>query len=301
MDLIPTHPLEQSDNDHIKKVLDQNLYFFDGRSARHLGAFSETYTPDYRLATMGDADFSLNGLGGEIFRDSYFMGKRIMSWNEWAKRFLFFPFSAEALGSEKSLNNISEALKHKLEQELSCDFNHADIFKTHAYYGLVKMPQANGSVAQAYGKISHFLFPFIELRIIEEALKAVPYLGVGGTYQAKLITKLSPELAKVGSHYGIRFDKVSTKYLIWSKLKSLGTGSFRNSLVREKLLKRRDTEKQQRFLLKTNEYPVFRQAREALMAYSPNTQFDLLMLDNTQRRYAIFLGHMLNKLSPYIE
>lgn len=301
LELIPTQSLEKSEDENIENILNQNLYFFDGRSGRHLGAYSETYTPGYRLKSMGNADYSLNGLGGELFRDSYFMGNRLMKWEEWANRFLFYPLSSEAIGTEKQLKELSYVLKQKIEKHLETDFSKADLYKTHAYYGLLKMPQANGTVAQAYGKVSHFLFPFIEYRIIEEALKGVPYLGIGGTYQAELITKLSRELASIGSHYGIRFDKPSLKYLIWSKIKSMGTTQTRNNLVRKNLLNRVQGGKHQLLLKKIDEVPALRYAKEALLTHSAKTNFELLLLDNTQRRYVIYLGHMLNKLSPYIE
>ncbi|MGI5892887.1 MAG: hypothetical protein ACOX7H_09215, partial [Bacillota bacterium] len=301
LELIPTQSLEKSEDENIENILNQNLYFFDGRSGRHLGAYSETYTPGYRLKSMGNADYSLNGLGGELFRDSYFMGNRLMKWEEWANRFLFYPLSSEAIGTEKQLKELSYVLKQKIEKHLETDFSKADLYKTHAYYGLLKMPQANGTVAQAYGKVSHFLFPFIEYRIIEEALKGVPYLGIGGTYQAELITKLSQELASTGSHYGIRFDNPSLKYLIWSKIKTMGTAQIRNNLVRKKLLKRFHRDNHQLLTRRIYEVPALSYAKEALISYSPHTSFDTLLLDNTQRRYVIYLGHMLNKLSPYID
>lgn len=301
IDLTPTQSLEKTSNENIEKVLDQNLFFFDGRSGRHLGAYSETYTPDYRQKSMGNADYSLNGLGGEIFRDSYFMGNRIMNWEDWAKRFLFYPLLTEAIGSEKQAREISHMLKHKIESELDMDFSKTDLFKTHAYYGLIKMPQANGTVAQAYGKVSHFLFPFIESNIVLEALRAVPYLGTGGAYQAKLISRISPELASIGSHYGTSFNKLSLKYLLWSKLKTIGSVNTRNTLVRKKLLQRADKEFHIKLIKKINETPVLLQAKESLLSHAPYVDFDKLLLDNTQRRYILYLGHFLNRLSPYFD
>ncbi len=300
LQLIPTQSLEKISNENIEKVLDQNLYFFDGRSGRHLGAYSETYTPDYRRNSMGDADYSVNGLGGEIFRDSYFLGNKVLNWDDWASRFLFYPLLTETLGSEKQAKDLSYVLKQKIESELDMDFSEADLFKTHAYYGLVKMPQANGTVAQAYGKVSHFLFPFIEHKIVLEALKAVPYLGIGGSYQARLVSRISPELAAVGSHYGTSFDKLSLKYLLWGKLKTLGSVKTRNTFVRKKLLQRSNKEYHLMLIKKINETPVLLQAKEALLSHAPYVDFDKLLLDNTQRRYILYLGHFLNKLSPYI-
>ena len=78
------------------------------------------------------------------------------------------------------------------------------------------MPDCNGYLAKAYSKGSDFYFPYIEHKQVIESLKAVPYLGIGGSYQANMIKMLSPEIASIGSHYGFSFDNLTSKYLIWS-------------------------------------------------------------------------------------
>lgn len=299
--LVPTSRLEDSDEQLLEKTLKENLYFFDGRSARHLGALSETYTYWYRKESMGAADYSLNGLGGEIYRDSYFMGKRNLKWDEWAQRFLFFPLSEFAVGGEKTLKEISRHLKIKIENKLNTVFDKADIFKTHAHYGLMKMPECNGSLAQAYGKVSEFLFPFIEYNQITEALKATPYLSIGGSYQAKLITKISPEIAAVSSHYGFPFDKLSFKYLMWSYIKSTGPAKTREALVKEKLMKKIYNTEVQKFLALTDKSPYLSKVKKVMLERFPDMNFDLMMSHNKHRRINLFLGTFLLEFADYID
>lgn len=301
LQLIPTKRIESLPDDQIDNVLFKNLVFFDGNSARHLGAFSETYTYDYKKASMGNAFYSLNGLGGEILRDSYFSGSKKMKWNEWVNRYVFMPFSIEATGSKQNLQIVSDYVRSKLERQLPLNWDKMDIFSTHAYYGLIKMPQCNGAVAAAYNKVSPFLFPFIEYNNVIEALKAVPYLGVGGTYQAALINKICPQLAKVSSTYGSGFDNLSIKYLIWSKLKTIGSAEKRNRIVRDQLLKKAHTGHHKLNLENLYKSDTLKQAKEALLDFSTDTEFDLMLVESTQKRYAIFLGFMLMKLSDYIE
>ena len=301
LNLIPTERLESLNNQSLEKILTENLNFFDGNSARHLGAFSQTYTYLYKKATMGNATYSLNGLGGEIYRDSYFTGNKKMTWNDWVNRYVFLPFSKEAVGSSETLKTTADYIRSKLESQLEVDYDKMDIFSTHAYYGLIKMPQCNGSVASAYGKVSPFLFPFIEYEIILEALKAIPYLGIGGQYQAQLIRNISPKLARVGSHYGFSFDKLSVKYLLWSKLKTLGSVNKRTHLVKTKLEKRLSSPTHLKFLQYFNNNLILNEAKEILLTFSPKTNFDKLLIESTQKRYIIYLAFSLRKLNKHIE
>lgn len=299
--LVPTKRLENAEEDLIKRTLQENVRFFDGRSARHLGSFSETYTPWYKKASMGNADYSLNGLGGELYRDSYFMGSRILPWNEWAKRFLFFPLSEYGVEGEQELQDISYRIKEKVEMKLNTNFDHADLLKTHAHYGLIKMPDSNGALAQAYGKVSEFYFPFIEYHQIMEALKAVPYLGIGGSYQAKMITTLSPEIAAIGSHYGFSFDKLSIKYMLWSYIKTKGSINTREKLVKENMLKNINSMEVKKFLVVVEKSPYLSQIKRILESYCPTLNFDIMVSHTTTRRIVLFLGAFLVEYQDYIE
>lgn len=301
INLVKTSKMDRLKNDEVESILSDNFSFFDGNSARHLGAFSETYTSDYRKKCMGNATFSLNGLGGEVFRDSYFTGSRVINWNNWADRYLFFPFSKESVGNQNTLNQTRDYIFDKLNQEMEFHPDKMDILTTHKYYSFIKMPQCNGSVVRSYGKVSPIVFPFIEPKITTEAIKAIPYLGTGLNYQAQLITAIDPKLAKIGSHYGFGFDKIPLKYYLWSKLKENGSVKKRNELVKQKLNRKKDSQSYIDFLDFLNETDVLKQSKEILLSYSPNTNFDDLMLESTQRRYTIFLAYSLKKLSNHIE
>jgi len=299
--LVPTQKLEKAEENLIKKTLQENVRFFDGRSARHLGSFSETYTPWYKKASMGNADYSLNGLGGEIYRDSYFMGTRNLKWEDWAKRFLFFPLSEFAVANEKKMLNTSYRIKEKIEKRLNINFDKADLFKTHAHYGLIKMPDCNGSLAQAYGSIADFYLPFIEYNQVIEALKAVPYLGIGGSYQAKMITKLSPEIAAVESHYGFSFDKLSLKYFLWSYIKTKGSIKAREKLIQKKMLENLNNTEVKSFLLLVKKSPYLSQIKEALKQFCPNLNFNTMVSNTTTRRSVLFLGVFFVEFQEYLE
>lgn len=288
-----TSPSELS-NEDLEAMLEENMRFFDLRSARHLGAYSQTYTAKYKKESMKDAFYSLNGLGGEIYRDSYFTGKKKMNWDEWADRYLFLELTTEILPKE-IVDELKQYLKKKIHEHVYWDKPYYDIFFTHAYYGLIKMPQCNGNLVAAYSKVSPFLVPFFEYDNVIEALKAIPYLGIGGQYQAALINKISPELAQQPNHYGNSFSKLGLKYLVWSKLKTMGSAKKRQSLVTYKLLEKAKSSSCQQSLKLLYSKNVLKESFEYIKFLIPEIKIDLALVESTQRRSLIFIAFLLKQ------
>lgn len=283
----------------LKNMLFENLQFFDGRSARHLGAFSETYTQDYKEKSMRKAFYSINGLGGEIYRDSYFTGKKKMSWAEWCNRYLFLPLTSEIL-PKSILKELSLFLKEKIKLELSWGKTSYDILFTHAYYGLIKMPQCNGSLVSAYNKVSPFLLPFVEYDNVIEALKAIPYLGIGGGYQAKMISELSHDLAKQPNHYGPSFLNLGWKYYTWSFLKTIGSARRRDALVNKNLIVKANSDWHINYLQKLNNRELLQKSLKSLKEIAPELNLNLALVESTQKRALIYLAFFLKEYEKKI-
>lgn len=291
--VITTSPSNLNDAS-FTKMLNDNLEFFDGRSARHIGAYSQTYTENYKRESMGKADYSLNGLGGEIYRDSYFTGSKKMIWDEWAERYLFLE-GAKAIVPKNELQKISMSIKSLLEKKLHWDKDYYDILFTHAYYGLIKMPLCNGSVISAYNKVSPFLLPFIEYDNVIEALKAIPYLGIGGQYQAKLITSISPELATLPTSYGRNYKSLGLKYYLWSLIKTLGSIKHRNAIVLKRMITKADSSRAKIELNHLNELKEFKNSITTIKNIDNHINLNIALIESTQKRNIISLGFFLRK------
>ncbi len=291
---VTTTSASQLNNISFAQMLDDNVEFFDGRSARHIGAYSQTYTESYKRESMSTADYSLNGLGGEVYRDSYFTGSKKMGWDEWSERYLFLE-GAKAIVSEKELERISIRIKSFLEKKLHWKKDYYDILFTHAYYGLIKMPLCNGSVVSAYNKVSPFLLPFVEYSNVIEALKATPYLGIGGQYQADLMTRISPELSALPSHYGGGFTSLGFKYYLWSFIKTLSSARNRDAMVLKKMLEKADSLSAQRELSHLNELEIFKEAMTKLENIDKNLNLNIALVESTHKRNVSLLGYFLRK------
>lgn len=291
---ISTTSPSQLDSASFTQMLDDNIAFFDGRSARHLGAYSQTYTENYKRESMGIAHYSLNGLGGEIYRDSYFTGSKKMSWDEWAERYLFLA-GAKAIVPQVRLENLSINIKNFLEDKLRWKKDYYDILFTHAYYGLIKMPLCNGSVVSAYNRVSPFLLPFIEYENVIEALKAIPYLGVGGQYQARLITDLSPTLANLPTSYGNTFKSLGFKYYLWSFIKTLGSVKRRDAMVLKILVEKASSASAKREFERLNELTAFQQGVAVLSDLDDHLNLNVALIESTHKRNITLLGYFLGK------
>lgn len=280
------------DSESFTQMLDDNIDFFDGRSARHLGAYSQTYTEHYKAKSMQSAYYSLNGLGGEIYRDSYFTGSKKLDWDEWAERYLFLT-AAKAIVPHVELKKISAKAKIILEKRLQWNKNYYDIMFTHAYYGLIKMPLCNGSVVSAYNKVSPFLLPFIEYDNVIEALKAIPYLGIGGQYQANLMTNISPELARITTHYGGTFKSLSLKYYAWSLVKAKSSAKQRDTIVVKKMVKKANSPAASKELSQVQKLDAFKQSIETLNHIDDRLRLKVALIESTNKRNVTLLGHFL--------
>lgn len=282
------------DDEAFSLMLDNNLEFFDARSARHLGAYSQTYMENYKRASMGSADYSLNGLGGEIYRDSYFTGSKKMGWDEWVERYVFLP-GTKAIVPQSELEKLSSTIKIFLEKRLHWQKNYYDILFTHAYYGLIKMPLCNGSVVSAYNKISPFLLPFIEYENVIEALKAIPYLGIGGQYQARLITNISPTLANLPTSYGNTFKSLGFKYYLWSFIKTLGSVKRRDAMVLKTLVEKASSASAKSEFEHLNEFTAFQQGMAVLSDLDDHLNLNVALIESTHKRNITLLGYFLGK------
>lgn len=282
------------DNESFTTMLDNNIEFFDARSARHLGAYSQTYTKKYKAKSMAYADYSLNGLGGEIYRDSYFTGSKKMDWDEWAERYLFL-IGAKTIVPATEIAKISAKAKTILEQRLNWNKEYYDIMFTHAYYGLIKMPLCNGSVASAYNKVSPLLLPFIEYSNVIEALKATPYLGVAGQYQAQLITRISPSLAQLPTNYGGTFKSLGLKYFTWSYIKTKASNKHRDSIIEKKLVKKTKSPAFKKEWNELNNKEAFNKSISKLKQIDKRIKIQVAIAESTNKRSIILLGYFLSR------
>jgi asparagine synthase (glutamine-hydrolysing) len=223
LSVIPTTRLLDQSEERRKEVIADNLYFFDGRCIHDMGHGSETYTAQYRKRVLGTNRLSLHGLGGETYRNVYATPSGRFSWNEWTDYAIFFPFAREACGNPDTFRAMRQRRNEKIAGRLGTDLSESvDAHVTRRYYGLVRMPDCASNVSNAYNQVAFTLTPFIDPMTLREALKATPYIGCDGKYEAAMIRELAPRLASVSSQYGHSFSAIPALH----RLKATVTASI---------------------------------------------------------------------------
>jgi len=293
--VFPTTRLEELHEQRRQEIMLNNLYFFDARCINDMGAFSETYTAQYRVRVLGQNRLSLHGLGGEIYRNPY-ATPNYFRWNDWMDYAVFYPFAREACGGKNEFEAMRLHRNKKVGARLGVELPGKVGFHTaRRYYGLVRMPDSASAVSNAYNQVAMILTPFIETTTLVEALKATPYIGPGGEYEAAMIRELSPPLAAVNSQYGHSFVSTPPRAALESRIK-------RALPVRLRAARRRrssaDSQRNPaiagyRDLRSRSAY--VREIEEVLKTAFPQSDWDMAMRDGMQMRTSLFIGSFLRE------
>lgn len=292
--IVPTRRMDHQDETRMKEIVYDNLYFFDARPSNYMGAFSETYTAAYRKQVLGQNRLSLNGLGGELFRNVSSLSPGRFAWSEFMDFNVYYPCAHEVFAGDDRFRDMQEAMNKKLSERLCLDLSgQVDFWTARAYYARVHLPECECNVNNAYNQVAFLLTPFCELQITDEALKATPYIGTDGVYQAAMIEHLSPALASVMSHYGYPFSKVSRKALLAGRLKNVLPLRLRH--LRASLLVKNDRRNTDFSMYRTavQRSRTLQEIESALADVFPGADWSLAMRDYGQRWASIMVGSFL--------
>lgn len=294
--VVPTALPEEQDEEGLRSILHNTLYFFDGRCAHDMGSFSETYTAGYRKRVLGQHRLSLNGLGGEIYRNSWAAPRGRFSWDAWMDHAVFFPFAREICGDRGAFVDMRRGMTAKIARRLGGDFSRRiDLHAVRRCYGYVRMPDDAGSVSNAYNQVAFFLAPFIEPVPLREALKATRHIGSDGAYEAAMITALAPRLASVNSQYGFPFSSIPFGHIAMTTLKSMTPLPVLHARARRIHLRRwRIADRARHEALRTRSFAI-REIEAVLKEACPKMDLDAAMSTYPQRCTCISVGSFLRE------
>jgi len=294
--VVATRHADELKEEERATIIDECLYFFDGRCIHDMGSYSETYTARYRCQVIGDRRVSLHGLGGEIYRNAYQIAQGRINTNEWLDLTVFFPFAREACGSNEAFREMREHLKIKIGKRLGVDITKTiDFHTTRRYYGLVRMPDGASNVSNAYNQVGFLFTPFIEAMTLREALRATPYIGCGGAYEAAMIRVLSPALAAVPSQYGHSFAEIPLRFRLKSRICSMLPIRLRLARLRRLLSSPGTNPNAARARRVRAASPSLQGIEDVLHSIVPGSNWDFAMLADTQRVASISVGSFLRE------
>lgn len=297
--VVPTKSMSDYKPDEIDEILKDGLYFFDGRCAYNMGAFSPVYTRKYKIATARDHKLTLNGLGGEMYRNYYMVSKPLISVFQWMKAHAYPSTIADTL-SYSELCRIHKDLTAKISKELGFSWKGiATNFEMRRFYSEVVMPDCDALNCNAHNQMLFYVTPFIEWDMVQDAYKARRAIGDCGELQSGIMRELNEKIASYPSHYGFPFtDNPPLKYRVYMFIRGWLPDRLWNARTR-RVMKNQD--KERRYVERTamkSEY--LQSAMRMLKTLFPEIRFEELLKDYAMMPNAVYTAVLLYEFKSRI-
>ena len=184
--------------------LERNYLRFDGYPID--GIFDSGADLATRIARMSDGHLLLNGGGGEIFRNFYYLSNRPYKLRELLHAF-YSRFDPADCSDAFVEDEYYERLERKLAHQLGCStdrMTRLDVERTYPLFRCRFWMARNTSINCRLG---YAMTPLVEPAIVRAALSTPLRLKNLGTFEAALIRRIDPKLASYPSAYGRAFDR----------------------------------------------------------------------------------------------
>lgn len=301
--VVETRTLQALENREFDEDVNDGLFYFDARCSHNMGAMSQTYTRKYKREVLGQNRLSFNGLGGEVYRNYYDVRRHsTFELRGWMDLNVYYPLAQEAIGDPDLYEAMHENKLSKISSRLNVEFkDKTDFLGIRRYYSEVRMPDCDAINSDAQNQLSFYHMPFTDPSLVCEGINATPYIGLGGDYQAALIKKLSPKLAKFTSHYGYSFNsRAPLKNRLKSKLREELPAGFLYKRLKHSLFENRNSalESANRLI---NERSLMRESREALLEFGVIKSLEDALLHYAQRPTTLYLGVFLREFQSKLK
>lgn len=194
-------------------IVARNFSLFDGYPAD--GIFDAGSDAETRQRRTGNAGLALNGGGGEIFRNFFYLADRSFRLRDimWAFFSQFDPaVCTAAFVEENYLARLATAVAHLLniepgEDALALRLSRQQIEYLYPCFRCVYWMGRNNSVNNRFG---YYTTPFIEPALVQLGLQIPMRFKAHGKFEAALIRDADPALAHYPSAYGQPLDEAPT-------------------------------------------------------------------------------------------
>jgi hypothetical protein len=191
-------------------LLQDLVYYYDGRTANNSGAFSMTGTFDYNRQHLDHAFIGLNGKGGEVLRNYYQLPAKNLDFPSFFRDSVCYA-SLDSVFSASDIEKLISRVSGKISGRIGMSSNILQPVTVKRYYSEIRQPDCEGTILSAHNKIGYYLAPFLDRNLLKSAYCSLQSQDHGVDYQSKLINFRSPALAKVVSKYGFAFTGLPLK------------------------------------------------------------------------------------------
>ncbi len=180
----------------------QNYLLFDGCPAD--GIFDNGSDLLTRRERCAEGKLLLNGGGGEIFRNFFYLPNKPLSVDDFLATF-YAQFDPQVTTSRFNDREYYACLEHKVQAVLDSDSSELRRQQIEMLYPLFRCRYWMGKNNSINNRLGFMLTPFIDLLIVRLALQIPLAEKNFGKFQASLIQTIDPVLAAYPSDYGHSF------------------------------------------------------------------------------------------------
>lgn len=188
--------------DDFAEAVHRNLYAFHGHPPD--GLFDNGTDWPTRIARCADGKVALNGGGGEIFRNFFYLPDRSFTAREilWSFYGGFDPsWCSNAFDEKVYLSNKAR----KVRQAAGAESERLTRGQVEALYPFYRCRYWMGRNNSVNNKLGASLTPFIDANVVPAALALPLQYKNSGRFEARMIEAVSPALAAYPSDYGHSF------------------------------------------------------------------------------------------------
>jgi hypothetical protein len=188
--------------DAFAEIVERNLHAFQGHPAD--GVFENGTDLATRLQRCAGGRVALNGGGGEVFRNFFYLPDRSFTVREllWTFYGAFDPeWCTGAFDENVYLSNLGKKVKRVLDVE-GDRLTRVDI---EALYALFRCRYWMGKNNSVNNRLGPALTPFIDANVVPDAVSVPLRYKNSGRFEGRMIARVSPALAAHMSDYGHSF------------------------------------------------------------------------------------------------
>jgi len=214
------------------EMIEKNFFLFDGFGA--MGIFDNGSDIDTRIDRATRAHLHLNAGGGEIYRRTWqFSDKRKIHIENFLKNkyghlymlndFIDYSMCGDLFDKRVYLSNFTE----KIKAILDIDKDWMTKQELEVLYSILSVKYWLGMNNSIDNQFSYSLTPFAESRFVYQSLNIPSQYKSFGQFEAALIRKVDPDLAKYPSQYGFNFyDQISWQTKMKDTIREMLKSSF---------------------------------------------------------------------------
>lgn len=193
-----------NDADAYRQVVRRNYLHFDGLPSD--GVLDWGGDLETRVRRSAGGQLHVNGGGGEVMRNFFYLPKRDLSVRQFLWSF-YSRFDPAACTKRFDQHAYLEALGTKVKETLGISgelIQRPDLELLYPFFRCRYWTGRNNSVNSRFGRETT---PFLDYALVERAVRLPLDLKNYGRIEADLINRLSPRLASYPTAYGYSFDR----------------------------------------------------------------------------------------------